>query len=97
MKPEIHPTYFPSAKITCACGNTVTVGSTKNDIHVEICNRCHPFFTGEEKYIDTEGRVERFKRRASLKSEKKLHEEKPQEAKQERPRTLKEILQALEK
>ena len=97
MKPGIHPTYYSEAKITCACGNTMTLGSTKSDIHVEICNRCHPFFTGEEKYIDTEGRVERFQRRASLKSEKKLHEEKPQEERKERPQTLKEMLQSLEK
>ena len=52
--------YFASARVTCACGNTFTTGSTKEEIKVEICNNCHPFFTGQEKFVDTEGRVERF-------------------------------------
>lgn len=61
MKTAIHPEYFIDAKVTCACGNSFTVGATKKDIHVEICNACHPFFTGNEKVLDTAGRVERFK------------------------------------
>jgi len=61
MKTAIHPEYYTDAKITCACGNSFTVGATKKDIHVEICNACHPFFTGNEKVLDTAGRVERFK------------------------------------
>lgn len=63
MKTEIHPAYFKNAKVSCACGNTFTVGATKADIHVEICSKCHPFYTGEEKLIDTAGRVEKFKTR----------------------------------
>jgi len=63
MKKDIHPKYFPNAKVTCACGNTFTVGATKPEIHVEICSNCHPFYTGEEKLIDTAGRVEKFKTR----------------------------------
>lgn len=62
MKKEIHPEYF-LATVTCACGNRFQTGSTKADIHVDICSRCHPFFTGKSKIIDTEGRVERFRRR----------------------------------
>jgi len=61
MKKEIHPEYFPTAKVSCACGNTFTVGSTKKEIQVEICYACHPFYTGKEKLIDTAGRVEKFK------------------------------------
>lgn len=61
MKKETHPEYFPSAKVTCACGNTFTVGSTQKEIQVEICYACHPFYTGKEKLIDTAGRVEKFK------------------------------------
>lgn len=61
MKTAIHPEYYTDAKVTCACGNTFKVGATKKDIHVEICNACHPFFTGNEKILDTAGRVERFK------------------------------------
>jgi len=63
MKKEIHPTYFPQAKVVCSCGNTFTVGATKPELKVEICAKCHPFYTGEEKLIDTAGRVEKFKTR----------------------------------
>lgn len=65
MKTEIHPTYFPQAKVVCSCGNSFTVGATKEEIKVEICSKCHPFYTGEEKLIDTAGRVEKFRTRRS--------------------------------
>jgi len=67
MKTDIHPTYFDDAKVTCACGNVFTVGSTKEKIEVEICSNCHPFYTGAEKIIDTAGRVEKFKARQAAK------------------------------
>ncbi len=61
MKQGIHPTYFTDAKVTCACGNTWTTGSTKKEIRVEICSKCHPFFSGEgARLIDIEGQVDRF-------------------------------------
>ncbi len=63
MKKEIHPEYFPQATVVCACGNTFTLGSTKEKIEVEICSACHPFYTGAEKVLDTAGRVEKFKSR----------------------------------
>lgn len=63
MKQNIHPQYFPDAKITCACGASFTVGSTKPEMRVEICSNCHPFFTGSHKFVDTAGRVEKFKER----------------------------------
>ncbi len=63
MKEKIHPQYFPDAKIICACGNIMTVGSTRKEIRVELCSKCHPFLTGERRVMDTAGRVERFKRR----------------------------------
>ena len=63
MKAEIHPTYYPNATITCACGTTYKVGSTKEKLSLEICAACHPFYTGNEKLIDTAGRVEKFKAR----------------------------------
>ena len=66
MNTEIHPQYFPEAKVICSCGNSFTVGATKPEIRVEICAQCHPFYTCEEKLIDTAGRVEKFRsRRAS--------------------------------
>jgi len=66
---DIHPKYYPEAKLKCSCGKTYTVGATKPEIKVEICSGCHPFYTGEKKLIDTAGRVERFKtRRAKTKA-----------------------------
>jgi large subunit ribosomal protein L31 len=62
-KKEIHPKYYPAAKVQCACGNSFTVGSTKEYIEVEICSKCHPFYTGKDKLIDKMGRVEKFKKR----------------------------------
>ena len=67
VKKEIHPKYYPNAQVKCACGNTFTVGSTKEFIEIEICSKCHPFYTGKEKLIDTMGRVEKFKRRLAKK------------------------------
>jgi large subunit ribosomal protein L31 len=67
MKKDIHPTYYSNAKVSCACGAAFSVGSTKEKIEVEICSQCHPFYTGTEKVMDTAGRVERFKSRASKK------------------------------
>jgi large subunit ribosomal protein L31 len=63
MKPKIHPEYFNDAKVVCACGNTFTIGSTRKMMKIELCSKCHPFYTGEQRVVDTMGRVERFKRR----------------------------------
>jgi large subunit ribosomal protein L31 len=63
MKKGIHPEYYPEAQVVCACGNTWTTGSTKPVIHTDVCSACHPFFTGEQRIVDTEGHVERFIRR----------------------------------
>ncbi|NLZ28306.1 MAG: 50S ribosomal protein L31 [Firmicutes bacterium] len=65
MKAEIHPKYH-RAKITCACGESFETGSTKENIRIDICSRCHPFFTGKQKFVDTGGRVERFKRKYGI-------------------------------
>jgi len=62
MKTEIHPEYFQT-HVTCSCGNTFTTRSTKSELHVELCNKCHPFYTGKQKLVDTGGRVERFQRK----------------------------------
>ena len=84
MKQDIHPQYYSETKVKCACGNKFIVGSTKPEISVEICNKCHPFFTGKEKLIDTAGKVEKFKARrakaeatkAKVKSPKKVRAKK---------------------
>ncbi|MBT9173849.1 MAG: 50S ribosomal protein L31 [Syntrophomonadaceae bacterium] len=65
MKEKIHPRY-EKAVVSCACGNTFETGSTKKELRVEICSNCHPFFTGKQKFVDTGGRVERFKRKYGL-------------------------------
>jgi large subunit ribosomal protein L31 len=65
MKTNIHPDYV-EATITCACGNTFKVGSTKSQLKVDVCSKCHPFFTGQQRLLDTAGRVERFNRRYNL-------------------------------
>jgi large subunit ribosomal protein L31 len=98
MKAQIHPTWYPEAKVTCACGNTFTVGATVPEIHVEVCYSCHPFYTGTMKFVDTAGRVDAFKAKVKgaskhisktekrrLKKLKKLQEE------AERPTTLTEL------
>lgn len=65
MKKDIHPKYFSKAGVKCACGNSFTVGSTKEFIETEICAQCHPFYTKKEKMMDTLGRVQKFKERAA--------------------------------
>lgn len=66
MKADIHPEFFEEAKISCACGAEYTLGSTREEAKVAICAACHPFFTGQQKFVDTEGRVDRFRRRYQL-------------------------------
>ncbi len=70
MKKDIHPTYYPEARVTCACGNTWTTGSTRPELRVDICSACHPFYTGEQqRIVDLEGQVDRFYRRLKAKEE----------------------------
>jgi len=63
VKPTIHPKYYNDAKVVCACGNTFTTGSTQKEMHVDVCAKCHPFYTGQQRIMDTAGQVERFRRR----------------------------------
>jgi len=65
LKKEIHPQFF-GATVTCSCGNTFVTGATKPNLRVEICSNCHPFFTGQQRVVDTEGRIERLKRRFKM-------------------------------
>jgi large subunit ribosomal protein L31 len=99
MKSGIHPQWYNDAKVSCACGNTFTVGAAKPEIRVDICAKCHPFFTGEMKFVDTLGRVERFqqkqqhaKAQAKTLAEKKKKKQDQQVAAEHRPRSLKEML-----
>jgi len=70
MKTDIHPDYV-EATVHCSCGNTFTTRSTKADVHLELCNECHPFFTGKQKLVDSGGRVERFQRRYATSAARK--------------------------
>ena len=72
MKAKIHPKWYGEAKVTCACGNTFTVGATVPEIQVEVCSECHPFYTGQMKFVDTAGRVDAFKSKQA-KAKKKIY------------------------
>lgn len=99
MKANIHPNWFPEAKVICACGNTFTTGSTLPEIHVELCSNCHPFYTGAQKFVDTLGQVDRFVKKMEVSKVKKEQRQKIAEArkakvteqKRERP-SLKDLL-----
>ena len=71
MKKDIHPKYYPKAKVTCACGNAFATGSTMPELKVEICSACHPFYTGKQKLIDSARRVEKFQAKVEAKTKKK--------------------------
>lgn len=82
MKKDIHPTYYPDAKVRCACGNEFVVGSTRKELVIDICAKCHPYYTGKQQLVDTAGRVERFRSRTTkaktvTKKEKKPRIKKP--------------------
>ena len=103
MKKDIHPKYHKDAVVVCACGNTYNIGSTIPTIHVEVCSKCHPFWTGEEKMVDMEGRVDKFKRKreagdkARLDRIKKIKDKiEKEKARQEAPKSLKDMLKAMQ-
>ncbi len=101
MKANTHPTWYPEARVVCACGNVFTVGATKPELRVEICSKCHPFFTGEMKFVDTLGRVEKFQKKqkeaaaksAMLAEKKKKKEERVSALRNQK--SLKEMLMGL--
>lgn len=86
MKKDIHPKYYPEAKIICACGNIITTGSTKSEMKVEVCSACHPFYTGKKRLVDATGRLDRFKKR--FEKTEKMKAEKAKKAKK-KPRVPK--------
>lgn len=93
MKANVHPQYYDDCVVTCACGNTFTTGSTKPTIRVEICAKCHPFFTGQQKFVDTLGRVERFQQKQK-KAAENIYKKKAKEEAAEKPqyKSLKDML-----
>lgn len=98
MKAAGHPQYFENAQVVCVCGNRFTVGSTVESIHIELCNKCHPFYTGEQKFVDSASRIQKFQAKQEVakqfvtKKTKKIEEKKRSES---APKSLREMLQAL--
>jgi large subunit ribosomal protein L31 len=98
MKANIHPKYFESAQVTCACGNRFTVGSTQESIRVELCYKCHPFYTGEQRFVDTASRIQKFQEKQSVatKYQSRIVKKKEiQKQKDTQPKTLREMLMSV--
>ncbi len=91
MKEKIHPTYFPEATVTCACGNTWVTGSTQEAIRTDVCYKCHPFFTGEQRIVDTEGQVDRFMKKLQARDEFEAEKQSRQEAQIDPTRAITEL------
>lgn len=80
MKASIHPDWYSETKVVCACGNTFATGSTMESIRVEICYKCHPFFTGQQKFVDTLGQVERFQKKTQVSQVKQAEKQQIKQA-----------------
>ena len=97
MKAQIHPQYF-DAQVTCACRNKFTVGSTREVIHVELCSKCHPFYTGEQRFVDSASRIQKFQDKQKVaqqyvvKKKEKADDKKKQD---QGPKTLREMLMSI--
>jgi large subunit ribosomal protein L31 len=98
MKKDIHPKYYPNAQVICSCGNTWTTGSTKETIRTDVCSQCHPFFTGEQRIVDTAGQVDRFMKRLDRygKHQQKASERQQKAHAKQEQSFLKQQLAALE-
>jgi large subunit ribosomal protein L31 len=83
MKSNIHPNWHSQAQVTCSCGNSFVTGSTLEKIEVDICNKCHPFFTGEMKFVDRQGRVDKFKQKVEQAQAKQKQNQLKQQQKQQ--------------
>ncbi|OGH37677.1 MAG: 50S ribosomal protein L31 [Candidatus Levybacteria bacterium RIFCSPLOWO2_01_FULL_38_21] len=98
MRTAIHPQYFENAQVICACGNRFTVGSTKEIIHIELCNKCHPFYTGEQRFVDSASRIQKFQEKQKTAAEhtaKKIKKTEDKKQKDTTPKTLREMLMSI--
>lgn len=96
MKQAIHPQFYPNATVICQCGNTFTTGSTQETIRVELCSKCHPFYTGEQRFVDSKSKIQRFQQKQQAAAQyvaKKKEKQAPKE--DNAPKTLREMLEAL--
>lgn len=95
MKANIHPTYYKNAQVICACGNKFTTGSTMEIIRVELCSKCHPFYTGEQRFVDSASRIQKFQQKQQVGQQyvaKKIEKKEKEKAKDSQPKTLREML-----
>ncbi len=95
MKAQGHPQYFENAQVICVCGNRFTTGSTQELIHVELCSNCHPFYTGEQRFVDTASRIQKFQKKQEAAKEHKakaVAKKEEQKKRDEAPKTLREML-----
>jgi large subunit ribosomal protein L31 len=98
MKTNTHPQYFEKAQVICVCGNKFTTGSTKEILHVELCYNCHPFYTGEQRFVDSASRIQKFQNKQAVSQTFKSTNQKKVEEKKKRdegPKTLREMLMGL--
>lgn len=95
MKAAIHPQFFESAQVICVCGNKFLTGSTQEVIHVELCSKCHPFYTGEQRFVDTASRIQKFQNKQNIAAQYKVTVKKKVEEKKKAdsaPKSLREML-----
>lgn len=98
MKQSVHPQYFENAQVICVCGNKFTTGSTQEIIRVEICDKCHPFYTGEQRFVDSASRIEKFNKKqevAAKHAETRVKKQEERKQKDNSPKTLREMLMGL--
>jgi len=98
MKANIHPKYNPAAQVICVCGNRFTTGSTQDVIHVELCANCHPFYTGQQKFVDTSSLIKKFEDRKKVATQlqsKQAHKVEAKKKAQEGPKSLREMLMGM--
>jgi large subunit ribosomal protein L31 len=98
MKANIHPKYYENAQVICVCGNRFVTGSTQEIIHVELCNKCHPFYTGEQRFVDTGSLIQKFQKRQTVAQQYQATKKQKVDAKKKKdegPKTLREMLMGL--
>lgn len=98
MKANIHPKYYENAQVACVCGNKFTTGSTVEVIRVELCNKCHPFYTGEQRFVDVASRIQKFQQKQQIAKQyvsKKVKKEQEEKQKESAPKSLREMLIAV--
>ncbi len=98
MKANTHPAYFEEAQVICVCGNKFTTGSTQEVIHIELCDKCHPFYTGEQRFVDTASRIQKFQKReeiAKLHVNRRVTKAEEKKRNDQQPKTLREMLSSL--